>query len=185
MIPTSQYRNALAASDCLHDQAAIRAAITATAAQIDQAFAGIEQPLFITIMNGGLFFASELGFASVTAFQFDYAHASRYRGTQGGGLEWRRRPDAEMAGRHVLLVDDILDEGHTLLAIREHCLEQGAAAVRIAVLTEKIHDRRAPGIQADHVCLQVPDRYVFGYGMDWHGHGRNLPAIHAVKDPAA
>lgn len=182
MIPTSQYRNVLAASDRLYDQAAITAAIKATAADIDQAFAGIEQPLFITIMNGGLFFAAELGLQLLTGFQFDYAHASRYRGTEGGGLEWRRRPDAGMTGRHVLLVDDILDEGHTLLAIREHCLAQGAAAVRIAVLTDKIHDRRAPGIQADHVCLQVPDRYVFGYGMDWHGHGRNLPAIHAVAD---
>ena len=87
-----------------------------------------------------------------------------------------------MRDRRVLLVDDILDEGHTLLAVKRWCEDQGAADVRVAVLAVKNHDRRVEGIEADHVGVEVPDRYVFGYGMDYHEQGRNLPAIYALKD---
>jgi hypoxanthine phosphoribosyltransferase len=82
----------------------------------------------------------------------------------------------------VLLADDILDEGHTLLAVKHWCEDQGAAEVRIAVLAEKLHDRCVEGICADHVGVQVPDAYVFGYGMDYYEQGRNLPAIYALGD---
>ena len=78
------------------------------------------------------------------------------------------------------LADDILDEGHTLLAIKHWCEDQGAAEVRIAVLAEKVHDRCVEGIRADHVGVEVPDAYVFGYGMDFHDQGRNLPAIYSL-----
>jgi hypoxanthine phosphoribosyltransferase len=82
----------------------------------------------------------------------------------------------------VLLVDDILDEGHTLLAVKQWCLEQGATDVRIAALTTKQHDRCVAGICADYVGLEVADRYVFGFGMDYHEQGRNLPGIYALKE---
>ncbi len=80
----------------------------------------------------------------------------------------------------MLLVDDILDEGHTLKAIRDCCLGEGARRVLVAVLCEKRHARRVAGIAADFCGVEVPDRYVFGYGMDYHEQGRNLPAIYAV-----
>jgi len=86
-----------------------------------------------------------------------------------------------MHGRRVLLADDILDEGHTLLAIKQWCEDQGAADVRVAVLAVKVHDRCVEGIEADYVGVEVPDRYVFGYGMDFQEQGRNLPAIYALK----
>jgi hypoxanthine phosphoribosyltransferase len=184
MTGPDDYRAVLAAADRLHDQRGIDAAIHAMAAQIDADYADLGRPLLLTVMQGGLFFAGQLALAARLDFEFDYVHASRYRGTQGGGLEWLREPVVAMAGRHVLLADDILDEGHTLLAIRQYCQDQGAASVRIAVLAEKLHDRRAPGIGADYIGVEVPDRYVFGYGMDWNGHGRNLPAICAVAAPA-
>ena len=79
------------------------------------------------------------------------------------------------------LADDILDVGHTMRAVKRWCEDQGAEDVRIAVLAEKKHDRCVEGICADYIGLQVPDRYVFGYGMDYHEHGRNLPAIYALK----
>jgi hypoxanthine phosphoribosyltransferase len=178
------FRAVLASADRLHDQRSIDAAIMAMAARIDIDYGGIDRPLLLTVMQGGLFFAGQLGLVVHQDFEFDYVHASRYRGTQGGGLNWLREPVVAMAGRHVLLADDILDEGHTLLAIQQHCQAQGAASVRIAVLTEKRHDRRAPGISADYCGLEVPDRYVFGYGMDWNGHGRNLPSIYALGSEA-
>ena len=87
-----------------------------------------------------------------------------------------------MRGRRVLLADDILDEGHTMLAVKRWCEDQGAEDVRIAVLAVKLHDRCVDGICADYIGLEVPDRYVFGYGMDYHEQGRNLPAIYALKE---
>src|SRR5690606_25968253 len=97
-------------------------------------------------------------------------------------LAWLHRPATPMRGRRVLLVDDILDEGHTLFAVERWCEDQNAADVRIAVLAEKIHDRRIDGVDADYCGVEVPDRYVFGFGMDYHGQGRNLPAIYALED---
>jgi hypoxanthine phosphoribosyltransferase len=90
-----------------------------------------------------------------------------------------------MGGRSVILADDILDEGYTLAALREHCLAAGARRVLIAVLCDKLHDRRMPGMKADYVGVQLPDRYVFGYGLDYYGQGRNLPDIWALDEPGA
>lgn len=143
-------------------------------------------PLFLTVMNGALPFAAALALALGERgldLQLDYLHATRYRGeTRGQDLHWLRKPAVSLAGRRVLLVDDILDEGQTLLEVKHWCQAQGAADVRIAVLALKRHARRVPGIDAEHVGLEVPDRYVFGYGMDYHEQGRNLPAIYTLKD---
>lgn len=185
MIQTQTFADVLASADVLHDAAALDAAIRAMAARIDADYAGSERPVFLTVMHGGLFFAARLALLAQTDFEFDYVHATRYRGTSGGGLNWIKAPAVPLAGRHVLLADDILDEGPTLLAILDYCREQGAASVRIAVLAEKLHDRRAEGIAADYVGVTVPDRYVFGYGMDWHGHGRNLDGIYAMAEVSA
>ncbi len=182
MAAPDSFHGVLTDADTLHDTARIDTAVAAMAAQIDAGYDGSDRPLFMTVMQGGLFFAAQLGLRCRTDFEFDYVHATRYRGIDGGELNWLKRPNAVLAGRHILLVDDILDEGHTLLAIRNHCQDEGAASVRIAVLADKEHARRAPGIAADYIGLTVPDRYVFGYGMDWHGHGRNLPAIYAMAD---
>lgn len=184
MHAAEDFRTVLAQAETLHDAQAIDIAVDAMAKQIDGDFEGVPTGVFLTVMQGGLFFAARLGMKLRTDFEFDYVHATRYRGTDGGEIRWIARPRVSLAGRHVLLVDDILDEGPTLAAIRDECRNAGAAAVRIAVLADKTHARRAPGIAADYIGLQVPDRYVFGYGMDWHGHGRNLPAIYAMAEPA-
>lgn len=143
-------------------------------------------PLYITVMHGGMPFAGQLAFALGERgldLEFDYLHATRYRGsTTGSGLAWLHRPATPMRGRRVLLVDDILDEGHTLKAVKYWCEDQGAADVRVAVLAVKRHDRLVEGIEADYVGVDVPDRYVFGYGMDYHEQGRNLPGIYALGD---
>ena len=170
----------------LFDRQALEAAITRMAGEIRGAYADGEVPLYITVMNGGLPFAAQLAFALGERgldLEFDYLHATRYRGrTSGSGLAWLHRPATPMRGRKVLLADDILDEGHTLLAVKQWCEDEGAADVRIAVLAEKVHDRCVDGICADHVGVQVPDAYVFGYGMDYHEQGRNLPAIYALGE---
>jgi len=177
---------ALATAQVVFDKAELEAAIVHMANEILPAYAGGEVPLYITVMNGGLPFAAQLAFALGERgldLEFDYLHATRYRGqTSGSGLAWLHRPATPMQGRKVLLADDILDEGHTLLAVKHWCEDQGAAEVRIAVLAEKVHDRCVEGICADYVGVRVPDAYVFGYGMDYYEQGRNLPAIYALGD---
>jgi len=176
---------ALANAELVIDRATIDAAIVDMAAPIARDYAG-EVPVYLTVMHGGLQFAGqlslELGVLGLD-LTFDYLHATRYRGqTTGGELVWKHRPATALYGRRVLLVDDILDEGYTLTAVRQWCMEQGATDVRIAALAVKRHDRVIEGIEADYVGLEVPDRYVFGFGMDYHEQGRNLPGIYALKD---
>ena len=178
----SALADALKNADLIHDRARLDAAIRALAKDIDAALAG-DVPIYLSVMQGGLIFAGALALAISGDLEFDYVHATRYRGgTQGQDLHWIKSPSAKMQGRTVLLADDILDEGYTLRAIRDYCIAQGAARVLIAVLCEKRHGRTAPGIKADFVGVTVPDRYVFGFGMDYHEQGRNLPAIYALKE---
>lgn len=175
---------ALANSEVIHDRATLEAAIGRMAERISDDYAG-EVPVYLTVMHGGMPFAAQLGFALGERgldLEFDYLHATRYRGeTSGGELVWKHRPATPLQGRRVLLVDDILDEGHTMAGIVAWCREQGATDVRIAALAVKLHDRCVPGMCADYAGVEVPDRYVFGYGMDYHEQGRNLPAIYALK----
>lgn len=178
---------ALAHSDLIHDRATLEAAIGRMAQPIRDDFAG-DVPVYLTVMHGGLPFAGRLAMelgALGLDLAFDYLHATRYRGaTSGGALTWKHRPATPLRGRRVLLVDDIVDEGHTLDAIVRWCRGEGAADVRIAALAVKRHGRCVPGLEADYAGVDVPDRYVFGYGMDFQEQGRNLPAIHALRDDA-
>ena len=179
---------ALARSDLLHDRRAIDVVIARVADAIRNDYAG-QRPLLLTVMHGGMLFASELaltlGQGDALDLEFDFLRVSRYHGsTSGTDLQWKHRPATPLAGKHVLLADDILDEGYTLDAVRAWCREQGAADVRIAVLAWKRHDRLVPGMRADYVGIEVPDRYVYGFGMDYYEQGRNLPAIYALRDDA-
>jgi hypoxanthine phosphoribosyltransferase len=172
----------LAEADCLHDASRVQEAYDRLAALISHEYTG-RNPLILCVMMGGLAPAAEITRRLSFAFELDYLHATRYRGaTQGGGLVWKRQPEARrIEGRHVLVVDDILDEGHTLVAIRKALEGFGPASLRVAVLAEKLHDRRAPDALAEFIGLQVEDRYVFGCGMDYKEYWRQLPAIYAVK----
>jgi len=174
---------AVAQADLLVDRPTIDTAIAGIADAIARDYKG-EVPVFISIMNGALPFAGQLALelgARGQDAQFDYMQASRYHGETGGELVWKHRPVSALFGRRVILVDDILDEGFTLQGVREWCLEQGATDVRIAVLTVKKHDRALPGVKADYAGIDLPDRFVFGFGMDVNESLRSLPAIYAMK----
>lgn len=139
-------------------------------------------PLVLPVMGGAVVFAGQLLPRLRFPLEFDYLHVTRYRGnTSGGEMEWRVLPGQNVVGRTVLVLDDILDEGETLAAIRDKLLSMGAARVWSAVLTDKDNGLDKP-VQADFVGMSVPNRYVFGCGMDIHGLWRNLPAIYALKD---
>ena len=180
--PTPSLADALATADLLHERQEIDSVIAEMANRIDAALDG-ERPVFLTVMNGALIFAGQLALAIRTDLEFDYVHATRYRGeTTGSDLHWLREPQVSLVDRVVLLVDDILDEGHTLKAVRDDCYRRGAKKVLIVSLCTKRHDRLVEGITADFHGIELPDRYVFGFGMDYHEQGRNLPAIYALKD---
>jgi len=171
----------LAASEIIHSEASVSEAIVRLADEV-AARLGAAQPLVICVMGGGAVFAGQLLPRLNFPLEFDYVQASRYHnGTSGQHLVWKVAPGENVRGRIVLLLDDILDEGHTLAAVRDKCLEAGAAQVLVAVLSEKDTGRPKP-LKADFVGLTLPNRYVFGCGMDVYGWWRNLPAIHALKD---
>ncbi len=173
---------ALARAECIHDGAVLSDAITRMGKQIDATLRR-QRAVFLTVMNGGMFFAAPLALAIESDLEFDYVHATRYgNATVGRDLRWLHCPQTPLAGRTVILVDDILDEGYTLAALKDYCVAEGAERVLTAVLCVKRHERRVAGLEADFVGVEVPDRYVFGYGLDYFGQGRNLPAIYALPE---
>lgn len=169
-------------ADCLIPLPAIEAALDRMAVQISERLAD-KLPLFFCVMNGGLITAGHLLTRLDFPLEVDYLHATRYRDElRGGDLFWRVSPETPIAGRHVVIIDDILDEGATLAAIKEHCEQAGAASVATAVLINKEHNRKsAPALTADFCELQAADRFLFGFGMDYRGYWRNAPGIYAPK----
>ncbi len=175
-------RQVMAEADCLYTDAQVEAAIAQVATTINADLAE-RNPVVFCVMNGGLIFAGKLLPKLNFPLELSYLHATRYRNeTSGGELFWKAKPEISFIDRDVLIIDDILDEGHTLGAISDFCQHAGASAVHIAVLIDKAHDRKArPGLKADYVGLSCVDRYIFGYGMDYKGYWRNAAGIYAVK----
>lgn len=141
-----------------------------------------QQPLVLCLMGGAVVFAGQLLPLLKFPLDFDFVHVTRYGDAlHGGEIQWRVKPRENLKDRVILAMDDILDEGVTLAGLRDYVLEKGAKAFYSAVLVEKETGKPKP-IAADFVGILVPDRYVFGFGMDIHGAWRNLPAIYALKD---
>ncbi len=171
----------LSQSEVIYSPQQVSEAIHGLAMQINQDLHD-QVPLVLTLMNGGLYFAGQLLPKLGFPLEQDYVQATRYQGEiEGKEIHWVHSPSEKIKGRVVLLLDDILDAGITLAAVRDQCLALGALQVKIAVLAEKDLGQAKP-IQADYVGLVVPNRYVFGCGMDVDGWWRNLPAIYALKD---
>lgn len=169
-------------ADCLISRQDVEWALDRMADEMTRDL-GDKLPVFYCVMNGGLITTGHLLTRLGFPLEVDYLHATRYRGTtRGGELFWRVSPEIPMADRHVVIVDDILDEGATLAAILEYCRQAGAASISTAVLVDKRHDRKAvPHLKADYCSLEVVDRYVFGFGMDYKGYWRNAPGIFAPR----
>ena len=167
-------------SDLVASAEQVTAALGRLAQELTREFQP-KYPLVLAVMGGAVVFAGQLLPRLRFPLDFDYVHVTRYGvATQGARIEWRVAPPQEVRGRNILVLDDILDGGHTLHAIREELLALGAASFRCAVLVEKELSRSKP-IQADFVGLRIPDRFVFGCGMDAKGYWRNLPEIRAMR----
>jgi hypoxanthine phosphoribosyltransferase len=181
MTDTQRARDLLAAAELIHSAETVAAAVTRVAGEITEVLSETN-PLLLCVMSGGVPFAGQLMTQLLFPLDFDYMHVTRYgQDTSGGALSWRTAPWTSVKGRTILVLDDILDEGLTLAAIVERMMQLGAKACYTAVATDKLNGKVKP-IKADFVALTVPDRFVFGYGMDVRGKWRNLPAIYAMKE---
>lgn len=170
----------LARADLLIDEAQLQAGFDRMAEQIGRQLAELD-PVIICIMMGGLYATAEISKRLDFPLELDYLHATRYRGeTRGGELVWRVSPGIDLSDRHVLVIDDILDEGATLSATLNAIEAQGVASVETAMLLQKTHQRRAPALTPDYLGFEVPDRYVFGGGLDYKGYFRQFPAVYAL-----
>ena len=168
-------------AELIHSEHAVSQAISTIAAKLNQDYAN-KQPIVLSVMTGALFFTGQLLPKLLFPLTVNYIHATRYDGNLNGNvINWLVKPTAEVNNRQVIIVDDILDEGITLKAIVDECYLLGAKDVKTAVLAQKIIDKSKP-ISADYVELTLPNRYVFGCGMDVHHWWRNLPAIYALHD---
>lgn len=173
-------------SDLLYNNAQIKEALIAQANEINQYLESLpdtsEPAILMPVMNGGLIYAGQLLPLIEVPVQIDYIHATRYRNTtMGYELDWKVHPQTNLSNRLVIILDDIFDEGLTLDAIADFCKEEGVSKVLTSVLVTKVHDRRIVDIKTDFSALDVPDRYVFGFGMDYKGHLRNADGIYAIK----
>ncbi|MFH1603745.1 MAG: hypoxanthine-guanine phosphoribosyltransferase [Pseudomonadota bacterium] len=169
----------LESAELIYSASAVDAAIGRVATEINAEMRD-RYPLVLSVMGGAVVFAGRILPMLNFPLDFDYIDASRYSADIGGGpVDWKVEPKGNVAGRVVLVLDDILDIGDTMLAIRQRVIELGAKEFFCAVLTDKNKSQPKP-IYADFVGLSLPDRYVFGCGMDAHGAWRNLPAIYAL-----
>ncbi|MGR8940914.1 MAG: hypoxanthine-guanine phosphoribosyltransferase [Gammaproteobacteria bacterium] len=168
-------------ADLLFDEQEVEAALDQMAEQINQKLAATN-PVLLCVLNGGIVAAGRLLTRLTMPLTIDAINASRYQNKiMGSSLEWTLKPVTPLQGRTVLIVDDILDEGITLKAIVDHCLEQGAKDVYTAVLVDKNIEQAKP-IKADFVGVETENRYLFGYGMDYKGYLRNAAGIYACRE---
>ena len=159
----------------------VQAALLRLAQEINVVMAD-KYPVVLSVMGGAVVFTGHLLPLLDFPMDFDYVHVSRYGSDQqGGALKWKVEPCESLAGRVVLVLDDILDEGETMAAIKQRVLDLGATEFYSAVFADKIKDMNKP-ICPDFVGMAVPDRFVFGFGMDIQGLWRNLPAIYAKRE---
>lgn len=168
-------------AQCLYTLSEINSVLDDLSAQLNRDYAD-KNPLLLCVMNGAVITMGQLLPKLNFALQIDYIHASRYGdNTFGGELAWQAQPKSSMLNRHVLLIEDIYDEGYTLMALREFCHQKGALSVACLALVDKLHARKTGQIP-EYIGLSIADRYVFGFGMDVQGYWRNAPGIFALTE---
>ena len=161
----------------------IERAIERVASEITRAYTGVDFTV-IAVLKGSCIFAADLVRAISIPLSLSFVFAESYRdGTSAGSLslDWLQA-EREIRGRRVLLVDDIVDSGRTLAAIRDELLRRGAAEVEVCVFLDKA-ERRAVPLDVVYRCFEVEDVFVVGYGLDHAGRHRNLPFVGALRQP--
>ncbi|SIP94468.1 hypoxanthine phosphoribosyltransferase [Janthinobacterium sp. TND4EL3] len=177
-------RDLIKNAELLFDQDTVQASITRMADVLNTRFNAADSkefPLVLGVMGGAVVFTGSLLPQLSFPLEFDYIHVSRYGDDdKGGEVVWKVIPRSNVAGRTVIVLDDILDEGETLAHVKQRLLDMGASEVILAVFADKAIGKKKP-VQADIVGLVIPNRFVVGFGMDAYGYWRNLPGLWAIK----
>ena len=160
---------------------AVDARISEVAAQISRDYAGKELHL-ICILKGGVFFTCELAKRITVPVSLDFMSVSSYSGTESSGVvRIIKDLDEPLAGREVLIVEDIIDTGRTLAYLIEILKQRGPAGIRLCTLLDKPERRVKKQVTVDYTCFTIPDEFVVGYGLDYDQRYRNLPFIGVVE----
>lgn len=169
-------------SDLIYDASQIARAVENMGLQLASKVKD-KNAILICVMNGGIILTSDLMRAIGIDVRLDYLQVARYRDkTVGGSLHWLKEPQLSLEGQTVVIVDDIYDEGYTMEELVSYCDKHGAKEVITTVLLYKQKSSQQVGNKPDIHGLQVTDRYVYGYGMDYKGYLRNIPAIYAITE---
>lgn len=180
---TNKIQDILDNSECLYHFSEIEKSLDKMAIAITEKLKN-SNPLILCVMIGALIPTGQLLTRLNFPLEVDYIHATRYRGAvRGGDLHWLVEPRQSLKDRTILVIDDIMDGGLTLAAIIDYCQQNGAKDVHTAVMVNKKRTRE-PGVnfEPDFVGLETEDRFLFGFGLDYHEYFRNLPGIYAVLE---
>jgi hypoxanthine phosphoribosyltransferase len=142
-----------------------------------------QEVIVLCVMNGGMVFCSSLLPLLEFPLQFDSLQVSRYGDKDtGGALRWLQKPKVELHNKHILIVDDLIDEGISLTEVFNYCESENTASTKVAVLLDKKTTRRLPeAITPNYIGLTIPDEFIFGFGIDYKNYYRNLLDIYSVK----
>ena len=169
-------------STCIYPKEEIEAAFDRMAKEMGERLADTN-PVFLCVLLGGIVPLGNLLTRLDFQMEINYLHVSSY-GIKNriGELHWKAEPTIDIAGRTVVIVDDILDTGITLRELLDYCKEKQAKDVYTAVMLDKRKPRKPGGVEsADFTALSIEDLFVFGYGLDYSEYLRNLPGIYAIK----
>lgn len=170
-------------AEILIDRSSIRTQIGQLATELDEAFDGSTEPLFVGILKGSTLFMADLVRAMKTSVAVDFLSISSYAGGRGGVVRIVKDLDQSVEDRDVVIVEDIVDTGLTLNYLRQTLTQRGATSLRTVSLLDKAVRRIIP-VSVEMVGFEIPDVFVVGYGLDFQGLYRNVPDILAVRDIA-
>ena len=164
----------------LISQEELEAAVARIGRQISEDFRD-KDPIFVGVLKGCFIFMADLMRHVDSKCTMDVMAVSSYSGTSStGAVKITKDLGQDIEGRHVIIVEDILDSGVTLSYLKHYLLGRRPASITIATLMDKPARRKAD-VYADYSCFEVPDAFVVGYGLDYNEHYRNLPYIGVLK----
>lgn len=178
----SVFMKILANAELLLTEKQIEQVFDRLSVQIKEDFSE-KTPLILAVMKGGYFAASELIKRLDFPLEFDYLEATRYgKNTSGASLRWLHQPETQIESRDIILVDDVFDQGVTLAEISTYLLKSGVKSLKSLVLIEKQLEDRSTDFYPNYVGAKLPNKFLFGCGMDIGGFWRNLPQVYATKE---
>ena len=161
-------------------EAELNTIVASLAGKITGKYEG-KTPLFVVVLNGAFIFASDILKQVQLDCEVSFLRVSSYRGTSSTGEVKEMMPiGTDVSGRDIVLIEDIVDTGRTMGEVKSKMLSEGAKSVSICTLLFK-PDAFLGNYLVDFVGVEIPDRFVVGYGLDYDGLGRNLPSLYQIK----